>query len=117
MTTRKLGISPKPTWPSGVGAIGRMDAAGNKCSSDEGYLFGDENGEGRCMSVDVPPATTGDVAAEELANAWPGDIAEDDDSTQKVDGQEAPMKLPTNPSDPIAEERERHNKTHLPHRP
>ena len=27
------------------------------------------------------------------------------------------MKLPTNPSDPTAEERERHNKTHLPHRP
>ena len=27
------------------------------------------------------------------------------------------MKLPKNPSDPTPEEREKHNKTHVPHRP
>ena len=95
--------------------IGGMDAAEDECKGGEGLLFGDDDGQS--MGVDAPQAATGDAAAEELYNAWPEDIAEDDDSTQEVDGQEAPMKLPTHPSDPIAEERERHNKTHLPHRP
>ena len=31
--------------------------------------------------------------------------------------EEAPMRLPRNPSDPTPEEREKHNKTHVPHRP
>ena len=53
------------------------------------------------MGVDAPQAATGDAAAEELYNAWPEDIAEDDNSTQEVDGQEVPMKLPTNPRTPL----------------
>ena len=48
------------------------------------------------MRVDAPQATTGDVAAEELVNASPEDIAEDANSTHGIDGQEAPMKLLTN---------------------
>ena len=52
------------------------------------------------MGVDAPQATTGDVAAEERYNACPGDIAEDDGSTQEVDGQEAPMNLQPKPLGP-----------------
>ena len=95
MTNRNPGISPKHTLSSGVGVIWGMDAAEDECKCGEGSLFGDD--DGKSIGVDAPQAATGDAAAEELYNAWPEDIAEDNDSTQEVDGQEAPMKLPTNP--------------------
>ena len=34
----------------------------------------------------------------------------------QIECEEAPIRLPSNPSDLISKEEERHNKTHLPHR-
>ena len=57
---------------------------------------------------DVVLDADGPDAAEEASN----------DSTAESDpAEEAPMKLPKSPSDPTPEEREKHNTTHVPHRP
>ena len=56
---------------------------------------------------DLVPDADGPDAAEE---------ASDDDAAEGEPVEEAPMKLPRNPSDPTPEEREKHNKVHVPHR-
>ena len=56
---------------------------------------------------DVVLDADGPDAAEEASN----------DGTAEGDpAEEAPMKLPKKPSDPTPEKREKHNKTHVPHR-
>ena len=61
----------------------------------------------------------GDAEAEMVLDADGPDVAEgafDDDAAEDEPVEEAPMKLPKNPSDPTPEEREKHNKVHVPHR-
>ena len=81
--------SISPTYPSGVGTIGGMDAGpgGDDDSIDKEGLF--------------------DAVFEE--------VAEEPDA--HIGCEEAPIRLPSNPSDPIPAEKEQQNKTHLPHRP
>ena len=85
------GISP--THPPGVGTIGGMDEGpgGDDDSIDEDGLF--------------------DAVFEDVV----GDVAEEPEA--HVGCEEAPIRLPSNPSDPTPAAREKHNKTHLPHRP
>ena len=59
-----------------------------------------------------------DAEAEMVLDADGPDAAEgafDDDAAENEPVEEAPMKLPKNPSDPTPEEREKHNKVHVPH--
>ena len=79
----------RPTHLSGVGTIGGIDEGpgGDNDSIDEEGLF--------------------DAVFE--------DVAEEHDA--HIGCEEAPICLPSNPSDPTPAEREKHNKTHLPHRP
>ena len=81
--------SISPTHPPVVGTIGGMDEGpgGDNDSIDEGGLF--------------------DAVFE--------DVAEKHDA--HIGCEEAPIRLPSNPFDPTPAEREKHNKTHLPHRP
>ena len=81
-------------------------------------LFGDAT-EG--MDLDGGDAQ---ADAAELREAWPDEEPEAVEQNLETDAEvechpceEAPFRIPTNPSDPTPEERERHNKTHLPHRP
>ena len=73
---------------TGVGTIGGMDEGprGDDDSIDEEGLF--------------------DAVFEEVV----------EELEPQIECEEAPIRLPSNPSDPIAEESERHNKTHLQHR-
>ena len=99
MTSEFSGISP--THFEGVGAIRGMDV--ERESDDD---------------------------AKELFEAWPAeepngdepdgsdaDIADKTPESERMAYEEAPMRLPSNPSDPTPDERNKHNKTHLPHRP
>ena len=99
MTSESSGISP--THFEGVGAIRGMDV---ELKSDD--------------------------EAKELNEAWPddepdgdepdgfdADIADKAPESECIACEEAPMRLPSNPSDPTPDERNKHNKTHLPHRP
>ena len=71
-----------------------------------------------------------DDEAEELYEAWPDDepdgnersgsavgIAGKTPESEGIACEEAPMRLPSRPSDPTPDERNKHNKTHLPHGP
>ena len=99
MTSESSGISP--THFEGVGAIRGMDV---ELESDD--------------------------EAKELFEAWPdeepngdepdgsdADIADKAPESERIASEEAPMRLPSNPSDPTPDESNKHNKTHLPHRP
>ena len=90
----------------------------SESDSESNALFGDA-AEG--MDLDG-----GDVQADaaELREAWPDEEPEAVEQNLETDAEvechpceEAPFRIPTNPSDPTPEERERHNKTHVPHRP
>ena len=102
-----------------MGGIGGMDLKeANDSDSKSDALFGDAT-EG--MDLDGGDAQ---ADAEELLEAWPDEEPEAVEQNLETDAEdechpceEAPLKTPTNPSDPTPEERERHNKTHLPHRP
>ena len=62
----------------------------------------------------------GDAENDMVLDADGPDAAEEAFNDGTADGEpveEAPMRLPRNPSDPTPEEREKHNKTNLPHRP
>ena len=90
MIATNHGISP--THPPGVGVIGGMDdGPGDDDIIDEDGLF--------------------DAVFEDVVE----DVAEEPEA--HVGCEEAPIRLPSNPSDPTPAEREKHNKTHLPHRP
>ena len=93
-------------------------AGDSESDSESNALFGDA-AEG--MDLDG-----GDVQADaaELREAWPDEEPEAVEQNLETDAddechpcEEAPFRIPTNPSDPTPEERERHNKTHVPHRP
>ena len=73
---------------TGVGTIGEMDegSSGDDYSIDEECLF--------------------DAVFEEVV----------EELETQIECEEAPIRLPSYPSDPTSEERERHNKTNLPHR-
>ena len=68
MISTARGIRPTPT--SGVGGLGGLDVAEDQCNSDDGSLFGDDDG----MNNNEPLAE--DPAAEELFQAWPADTAD-----------------------------------------
>ena len=61
-----------------------------------------------------PGADDESIDDEDLFDAVFGDVVEEPEP--QVECEEAPIRLPSNPSDPTPEERERHNKTHVPHR-
>ena len=81
--------SISPLDLSGVGAVGGMDAGpgGVDDSIDEEGLF--------------------DAVFEEAS----------EEPDAHIGCEEAPFRLPSNPSDPTPAKIEKHNKTHLPHRP
>ena len=88
--------SIKPTHAAGVGTVGGIDIGSD---SDDDF-FGDAEAE-TVLDADGPDAAEG---------------AFDDDAAEDEPVEEAPMKLPKNPSDPSPEEREKHNKVHVPRR-
>ena len=88
-----------PTHTAGVGTVGGMDVESDESSNGD-FLGDAEN--------DMVLEADGPGAAEEAFN---------DGTAIGEHVEEAPMRLPRNPSDPTPEEREKHNKTHVPHRP
>ena len=63
--------------------------------------------------MDEGPGGDNDSIDEEgLFDAVFEDVAEEHDA--HIGCEEAPIRLPSNPSDPTPAEREKHNKTHLP---
>ena len=80
--------SIRPTNHTGAGTIGGMDEGprGDDDSVDDEGLF--------------------DAVFEEVV----------EELEPQIECEEAPIRLPSNPSDPSSEEKGRHNKTHLLHR-
>ena len=118
MTKVTNGISP--TYYDGVGGIGGLDEKEQEVNSDDDSLFGEEGDNATGSNMD---AGTGDAAAEALYEEWPDEgpsVATKDSNVAPEDEyvgcEEAPMRLPSHPSGPTPEERDRHNKIHLPHR-
>ena len=63
----------------------------------------------------MPGGDDDSMDEEVLFDAVFEDVAEEHDA--HIGCEEAPMRLPSNPSDHTPAEREKHNKAHLPHRP